>query len=105
MSQINETLEKVKIILDLDETNKSKDGLLEIYIQNAMDYICDYTKIKEIPKSLNSVIIEMVVYQYQQRGVENMSTESMGAMYQSFIQEYPGNIRKRLNPYRRALFL
>jgi len=105
MSQINETLEKVKIIVEIDETDKSEDGLLKIYIKNAMDYIYDYTKIEEIPESLNSVIIEMVVYQYQQRGVENMSTESMGAMYQSFIQEYPGNIRKRLNSYRRALFL
>lgn len=105
MSLINESLDKVKIILDIDEANDSKDGLLKIYIQNAIDYIYDYTKVEEIPKSLNSVIVEMTVYQYQQQGVENMSTEAMGAMYQSFIQEYPGNIRKRLNQHRRALFL
>lgn len=102
---LNDKLQKVKIILDIAEDDISKDGLLTIYIQNAIDYIHDYTRVEEIPKSLNSVIIDMAVYQYQQRGVENMSTEAMGAMYQSFIQEYPGNIRKRLNPYRRALFL
>lgn len=102
MSQAN-TLDKVKIILDLKD--ESKDGLLEIYIQNAKDYIYDYTRIEEIPKTLESVIIDMVVYQYRSREVENVTTESMGALYSSFIPEYPNNVRRRLTPYKRALFL
>lgn len=102
MSQ-NNTLEKVKIILDLE--NDNKDGLLEIYIQNAKDYIIDFTRIEKIPKTLESVIIDMVVFQYRQRGIENVTTETKGSLYESFITEYPNNIQRRLKPHKRALFL
>lgn len=99
----NNILENVKIILDIEDN--SHDDLLNIYIQNAIDYIYDYTKIEQIPNSLNSLIVEMVIYQYRQRGVENISTESKGSLYESFVKEYPNNIINRLKPYRRALFL
>lgn len=98
----NEMLNKIKIVLDLE--GNSKDELLQIYLDGARDYILDYTKIKEIPTTLESVLIDMVVFQYRQKGVENTSTESKGSLYQSFIVSYPNNIMNRLNPYKRALF-
>lgn len=97
------TLDKVKIILDIDDD--SKDDLLSIYSDNAKDYILDFTQIEEIPDTLQSVIVDMIVYQYRARGVENSTTESMGALYNSYMSEYPNNIRRRLQPYKRMLFL
>lgn len=96
----NNIIEKVKIVLDIEDD--SKDGLLDIYIQNAKDYIFDYTLINEIPTTLESVIVEMVVFQYRQRGVENITTESKGTLYESMVTEYPNNIRRRLNSYKRV---
>lgn len=96
-------LENVKIILELEENEK--DDLLNIYIQNAQDFIMDYTKMKEIPESLNSIIVEMVVFQFRQKGVENIISEGKGGLSETFITEYPNNIINRLKPYKRMLFL
>ena len=95
----NNILNKVKIILEDKNVN---DELLNIYIENAIDYIKDYTLLNEIPHTLQSVIVEMTVYQYRQREVENVISEGMGSMRYSFVTSYPDNIINRLNTYRRV---
>lgn len=97
MSQ-NKILENVKTILDIDDSKLDK--LLAIYIDNASDFILDYTKLSEIPTTLNSTIIEMTVFQFRQRELENVKSESIGAMSYSFVTDYPSNITSRLNSHR-----
>lgn len=102
MSQ-NKILDSVKTILDIND-DKS-DELLKIYVNNANDFILDYTRLPKIPATLGSTVIDMAVFQYRQRELENVKSESMGAMGYSFITEYPSNITDRLDSYKRALFL
>ncbi|MFS0776081.1 phage head-tail connector protein [Neobacillus sp. 3P2-tot-E-2] len=99
------SLENVKILLDIDEFDDSKNGLLNLFIARAQDYTRDYCKIDEIPTGLNSVIEEMVVFQFRQRGVENTQSEGKGSLSQSFIKEYPLNIMNRLQSNARVKFL
>lgn len=91
-------LKKIKIILDVEE----QDELLTIYMESATDYIIDHTGLKEIPLSLQSVVIDMTVFQYRNRELENVTSESIGSMSYSFVTEYPSNITDRLNSHKRV---
>lgn len=89
---------KVKIILD----DTVKDDLIQVYIDNATDYILNYTNLKEVPATLNSTIVEMAVFQYRNRELENVSSESIGNTSYSFITDYPANITNRLDGHKRV---
>jgi hypothetical protein len=99
------TLENVKILLEMDEYDISKDSLLNLYISRAQDFIFDYCKITEIPSSLNSSIEDMAVFQYRQKGAENLQSEGKGSLSESYILQYPQNIMSRLTPYCRVRFI
>lgn len=92
-------INKVKIILD-DES--IKDELLAIYIDNAIDYIKNYTNLTEIPTSLNSTLIEMTVYQYRNRELENVTSERIGNVSYTFTKGYPESITSLLDSHKRV---
>lgn len=95
----NEIVKKVKTLLD-DES--IKDELLKIYIDNAKDYVKDYTNLKEVPSTLNSIIIEMAVYQYRNRELENVESEQIGSVKYTFTTNYPSTITDRLDNHKRV---
>ena len=92
-------LQKVKVILDDDTV---KDELLNIYIDNATDFILSYTNLKKLPQTLNSTIIEMTVFQYRKRELENVASESMGSMRYTFTTDYPSSITDRLDGHKQV---
>ncbi|MEH6957222.1 phage head-tail connector protein [Neobacillus drentensis] len=96
-------IQNARILLDM-EWDTNKDTLFEIYFQNAEDFIFDYCNISEIPASLNSVLTQMIVFQYRQMGVENIQSEGKGSLSQAFLVEYPQNIMNRLNRHARVKF-
>lgn len=96
----NNVLESVKTVLDI--TDDSKDKLLNIYINNATDFIYDYTNLKEIPVTLNSTIIDMAIFQYRSRELENVSSENIGNVSYTFTTDYPSTITDRLNSHKRV---
>lgn len=99
-------LDNVKTLLEI--TDSGKDTLLNLYISRATDYIQGYCKLDDsasIPSSLNSVIEEMAIFQYRQKGVENIQSESKGSLSESYIVEYPPNIMNRLNPHCQVKFI
>jgi hypothetical protein len=103
-SQKLDIIENAKLILDM-QLEYQKDGLLNLFLTRAIDYTLNYCKIDEIPPSFHSLIEEMIVFQYRQKGVENVQSEGKGSLSQSFISEYPPNIMNRLQPYSRVKFL
>ncbi|WML44085.1 phage head-tail connector protein [Neobacillus sp. PS3-40] len=98
-------LTNVKILLEIDELDIEKDGLLNLFIFRAIDYTLDYCKINEIPTSLSSAIEEMAVFQYRQRGIENVQSESKGSLSESYFNEYSPSIINRLRSNRRVVIL
>ncbi|MEH7416068.1 phage head-tail connector protein [Neobacillus drentensis] len=97
-------IEKAMLILDM-QLDSDNDSLFEYYFQNAIDYISDYCNVSEITTSLNSVISQMIAFQYRQKGIENVQSEGKGSLSQSFITEYPPNIMNRLNRHAKVKFL
>ncbi|WP_226087480.1 phage head-tail connector protein [Mesobacillus sp. S13] len=87
------------------EGNTSSHYLLEHYSHSAQDFIFDFCKLNEIPPSLYTVITEMIVFQYKQKGVENVASEGKGSVSESYLTEYPPNIMNRLKSHRKIVIL
>jgi hypothetical protein len=98
-----EIIEKAKIMLGMEL--EPIDTLLEVYLQNAQEFVIDYCKLTEIPTSFHSVLSQMIVFQYRQKGIENIKSEGKGSLSESYITEYPLNIMNRLNPHCRVKFI
>lgn len=102
------TLDNVKLILGIDSSDTSEDDLLNLYIAKAYDYVIDYCNLDEdklenddITK-INSISEEIVVYKYQNRGTENLKSETLGSHSVSFKDELPDAITRQLNKIRRV---
>jgi hemerythrin superfamily protein len=78
--------------------------LFDFYITSAQDFIFDYCRVVDVPLTLLTTIADMVVFQYRQKGVENIQSETKGTTSQIFLIEYPPNIMKRLKAHKKAIF-
>lgn len=93
-------LTNIKLLLDISINDPTQDELLNLYISMATDYILDDIKEDTLPTSLSTLVYEMVVYLYRNKGIENLKSQSAGSLIETFIIEYPPNIQKRLQNYK-----
>lgn len=96
------TLDNVKVILGIQ--NFDYDDVLELYITRANDFVmnyCNITDLTTIPYTLSSVIEDIVVYMFQNRGSENLQSETLGSRTSSFLSDIPANLISQLNANRR----
>ena len=63
-------LEKLKLLLGLE--NNDKDMILTFVLGKTSDMICNYCRIKEVPKGLQNVMLNMAVDLYR---AENLGQE------------------------------
>ncbi|MGP7815557.1 phage head-tail connector protein [Niallia sp. 01092] len=91
-------LTNIKLLLDITDT--TQDGLLNLYVSMATDYILDELNLNTLPQSLNTLVYEMVVFLYRSKGVENLKSNEEGSLIETYITEYPPNILKRLQNYK-----
>lgn len=102
---IDEIIENAKVLADIDLIDTSKDKILELYFEEARDFILDYCKVNEIPSTLYSILSKMIVFQYRQKGLENIQSEGKGSLSEAYLTEYPPNIMNRLSRHARVKFL
>ena len=93
-------INNIKLLLDIPITDNSKDGLLNLYASMVTDDILTEIKEDTLPASLTTLVYEMVVFKYRNKGVENLKSESAGSLIETYITEYPPNIQKRLENYK-----
>jgi hypothetical protein len=99
------TLDNVKILLGISSVDDSQDNLLGLYISRADNFVlnyCNFTDVTEIPATLSSVIEDIVVYKYRNKGVENLKSEGLGSHSASFLEGVPSDIIAQLNAHRRV---
>ncbi|MBP1935099.1 phage head-tail connector protein [Ammoniphilus resinae] len=96
------TLDNVKILLELDLLESKQDNLLNLYIQRSTDFILNYCNLTEVPVSLNSVLEDIVVFRYRNKGIENLKSETLGSHSASFLDGLPSDIMQQLNTHRRV---
>lgn len=107
--------------LDLEITDDDNDKLLERYIDKAYSDITiycnnDFTDIDEegnevdtFPEALNSVVEDLVIMRYRDRGREGLLSEKMGDYsYTKSDKKATGDLptwtKDRLKPFRKVRF-
>lgn len=84
-------------------TSTDKDELLTYLIQNAQDEAINYCHTDDI-YSLENCICQMVVYNFNMLGSENLNSESYSGVNYSYRSDYPDSIIRQLNSHRKVRF-
>lgn len=93
-------LAKVKLLLNI--TDESKDALLNELIDNAEEFIVNYTNNEEALEKLCGTEVAMVIYDYNRQGTEGLKSESYSGVSFSYLEGYPSDILAQLKKYRKV---
>ena len=92
-------LDKLKLILSINDN--TKDGLLALILDIVIQEFLDYTNREDLPDGANAVVIQMAVIQYNRIGSQGLTSQGYSGVSESYLSDYPDNIRKQLNRYRK----
>lgn len=92
-------LERIKIILGIDDDD-TKDALLTILLENAINTLCVYLGVDTLPNSLNYIAQELTVSRYNKIGAEGISTEKIGELSTTYSVNDLGRYKDILKMYK-----
>lgn len=95
-------IDKVKLLLGL--TDSSKDELIEVLIDGAVEDAVAITGNKYIQDELPNTIVKMVVYNYNRLGTEGLENESYSGVTYNYSNGYPQDILNTLNKKRGRVY-
>lgn len=93
------SLNNIKLLLGL--TDDSKDGLLQLLLQQATDQVLAYTNRSDLIAELSSVCDRLTVIFYNRMGAEGEQSRSEGAISQTF-ETLPADLIATMNRYRKV---
>lgn len=96
-------LDNIKILLGI--TDSSKDELLTLLINTAIDEVISYTHNDKCIGALDSTIQNMVVYNYNRLGTEGVTSEGYSGVSYNYSTDYPDNIMRVLKAHRKLRVL
>lgn len=71
-------LEKIKIILGIDENNTESDIILNLMIEDTTTAILNYCNIKQLPEQLEYVVRQIVVDSFNNEAGNNVASIKRG---------------------------
>lgn len=89
-------LDRVKLLLGLKDD--SKDDLLTLLIQQAIEESLEYTHGNEVG---DTTIIKMVVFNYNRLGTEGLDSEGYSGVDFTYSADYPEAIIRALKAHRK----
>ena len=95
-------LEKIKLLLNI--TDEFKDTLLTLLIQQAIDEAIEFTHNSDTSE-LESTIIKMVLFNYNQLGTAGIDAESYSDISYTYSADYPEGILRSLKSKRKLVTL
>lgn len=90
-------LNSVKLLLGINDN--SKDDLLTLLIENAIEECLNFTH-RDCISGLETVIPQMVVYNYNRLGTEGLGSESYSGASFQYSTDYPDSIMRSLKAKR-----
>lgn len=93
-------LDKLKLILSIKDD--TKDDLLTLLIEQAVEEALNYTHQDSID-NLSSTIISMVVYKYNRLGTEGLDSEGYSGVSFGYSTDYPESIMRALKSQRKLI--
>lgn len=94
-------LEKVKVYLGITDTEK--DSLLNILIENAEAAFMDATS--RDSANYQTVILKMVIEDYNRYGSEGISSLSFGSASESVLEDYSAGLQKQIRRLKKVRVL
>lgn len=95
-------LNSIKIILGINDS--SKDELLTLLLEQAIDEVINYTH-DNCTAGLETTICRMVVYNYNRLGTEGVNSENFSGVSYNYSTDYPDNIMRVLKAHRKIRVL
>jgi hypothetical protein len=87
--------------LHVGAADDSQDAILNMYMDDAQEFILAFTRRRTIPAALNRVWIRVAVVLYNRRGMEGSQKYNVGDTA-FIIDAMPPDIIRQLNSYRAA---
>lgn len=97
-------LARLKLRLGIKVTDE--DELLQLLIDDAMDYAVNYCNLSDresIPEKLYGTIVDIAVINYNKAGSEGLNSESYAGASYNYNTEYPESICRALRRERLAV--
>lgn len=95
-------LEDIKLLLGVTSTDKDK--LIKLLINLATEDARTISRRQDVTE-LESIIIQMVVFNYNRLGTEGLDSESYSGVSYSYSSDYPENILRNLKRFRKLVTL
>lgn len=92
-------LERIKVILGLVD-DESKDTLLTVLLENAINTIVVYLGVDTFPAPLNFIAEELTVSRYRKIGAEGISTEKIDEISTTYSVNDLARYKDVLNLYK-----
>ncbi len=89
--------------LKLGIKSNDEDGLLNIYLDDARDYIKSYCNLTETTDRLDRVAVDMAVIYYNKNGVEGQISHSEGGISRGYTDGLPKEIVSVLKSERKLI--
>ena len=93
-------LNNIKLLLGI--TDSSKDELINLLINNAIEEIQLYTKNENIC-GCESLIQDITIYNFNRLGSEGLDSESYSGVRFDYSSDYPESIVRRLKAKRKLI--
>lgn len=81
----------------------AEDATLKALLETAEDTILDYIGRDELPSRLETVVVHLAVILYNQMGAEGEASRSQGGVSQTFLNDLPPAMLRRLKQYPRKV--
>ncbi|KMT21592.1 phage head-tail connector protein [Clostridium cylindrosporum] len=84
--------------------NNINESLINDLIKDTVEEVKEYINFSEgdlMPLGCESIVKDLVVIKYNKQGSEGLQSESYGGISQSYLDDIPKDIKRRLNRYRK----
>lgn len=94
-------VDKLKLLLDIPESDKTKDGVLRLLIDQARVYLLSYCRIGFADETMVPVILSMAAEDFGRLGSEGVSYRTASGASEGYRGTYSPRIMAQLNRWRR----
>ncbi|WBL16373.1 phage head-tail connector protein [Sutcliffiella sp. NC1] len=95
-----DSLAKLSKLLDEDDFE-----MLEIYLGRAQNHVKSYCNLSELNETQQEIAEDIAIFNYRNKGVENIVSEGKGSLSESYRNDLPPDLIRRLNQHRRMRFV
>ncbi len=93
-------IEKVNLLVG--PAAASKQDLLLLLVEMAMDFAEDYCNLLRYDEKLDNIVAEMAVERFNKIGNEGIASSSASDISEAYLQDYSPSVIKKLNKHRKV---